>query len=320
MINRRTLRVKVLQLLFSYYQQKSFNVDIKKLQFQTSKELDQSIQNIEKSFIEVIVISILLKNINLEKKEISKKELIKKSSSRFLFSSNSIVNFLENRPEIIDGMIKHKIDLDVNNEKIRSWYYLLLKEDFYNDYMELRKIDLEDELSFYTHLLMKFLLKKDDVIQFFEERNIYWNEDQIVIKSMMKKTLKTLNSSNFDTFALASLSEDINEDIKFASSLFDFVIENTETYDNYLSKFAQNWELDRISVMDKTILRMGIGEMIFFKNIPIKVTINECIDIAKIYSSPKSGKFINGLLDVISLDLLKENKIIKSGKGLIDNK
>ncbi len=320
MINRRTLRVKVLQLLFSYYQQKSFNVDIKKLQFQTSKELDQSILNIEKSFFEVIVISIILKNINLEKKEIAKNELIKKSSSRFIFSSNSIVNFLEKRPEIIDGMIKHKIDLDVNNEKIRSWYYLLLKEDFYADYMGLSKIDFEDELSFYSHLLMKFILKKEDIIQFFEERNIYWNEDLIIIKSMMKKTLKTINSSNFDTFALANLSEDIKDDIKFASSLFDCVIENTETYDNYLSKFAQNWELDRISVMDKTILRMGIGEMIFFKNIPIKVTINECIDIAKIYSSPKSGKFINGLLDVISLDLLKENKIIKSGKGLIDNK
>ena len=137
---------------------------------------------------------------------------------------------------------------------------------------------------------------------------------------MIKKTLKTLNSSNFNTFATASLSEDIKDDVKFACSLFDFVIDNSNEYDEYISKFAKNWDFNRISLMDRTILRMGIGEMTNFSNIPLKVSINECIDIAKNYSTPKSGKFINGLLDVISLNLLKEDKIIKTGKGLIDNK
>ena len=137
---------------------------------------------------------------------------------------------------------------------------------------------------------------------------------------MLKKTVKSMNSSNFNTFAVASLSEDIKEDLKFASSLFDIVVQNTSEYDKYIKKYAKNWDLERITLMDRSILRMGIGEMTSFSNIPVKVTINECIDIAKNYSSPKSGKFINGLLDVISLNLHKESKIIKSGKGLIDNK
>ena len=102
--------------------------------------------------------------------------------------------------------------------------------------------------------------------------------------------------------------------------MLDCVIDNSDKYDKYISEFAKNWDLERISLMDRTILKMGIGEMIHFNNIPIKVSINECIDIAKYYSSPKSGKFINGLLDVISLNLLKDDKIIKTGKGLIDNK
>ena len=137
---------------------------------------------------------------------------------------------------------------------------------------------------------------------------------------MLKKTVKSMNSSNFNTFAVASLSEDIKEDLKFASSLFDIVVQDTGEYDVYIKKYAKNWDLERITLMDRSILRMGIGEMLTFSNIPVKVTINECIDIAKNYSSPKSGKFINGLLDVISLNLHKEGKIIKSGKGLIDNK
>ena len=102
--------------------------------------------------------------------------------------------------------------------------------------------------------------------------------------------------------------------------MFDCVIDNSTEYDGHISKYAKNWDIERLSLMDRTILRMGIGEMVNFSNIPVKVSINECIDIAKNYSSPKSGKFINGLLDVISLNLLKEKKIIKTGKGLIDNK
>jgi N utilization substance protein B len=169
-------------------------------------------------------------------------------------------------------------------------------------------------------LIVKFLFKNNDIQKSFEEENIFWNEDFLIIKSMIKKTLKTLNSSNFNTFATASLSEDIKDDIKFACSLFDCVIDNSTEYDGHISKYAKNWDIERISLMDRTILRMGIGEMVNFSNIPVKVSINECIDIAKNYSSPKSGKFINGLLDVISLNLLKEKKIIKTGKGLIDNK
>ena len=137
---------------------------------------------------------------------------------------------------------------------------------------------------------------------------------------MIKKTIESLNSSNFNTFAFANLSEDIKDDINFASSLFESIVDHTSEYDEYIIKNSKNWKIDRISLMDKSILRMGIGEMVNFSNIPIKVTMNECIDIAKNYSTPKSGLFINGVLDVISLNLQKKGMINKSGKGLIDNK
>ena len=164
------------------------------------------------------------------------------------------------------------------------------------------------------------MFKNEDIILYFENQNIHWSDDRLIIRSMIKKTIESLNSPNFNTFAFANLSEDIKDDINFASSLFDSTVDNTSEYDEYIIKNSKNWKLDRISLMDKSILRMGIDEMIHFPNIPIKVTMNECIDIAKDYSTPKSGLFINGVLDVISLNLQKKGIIKKSGKGLIDNK
>ena len=320
MINRRSLRVKVLQLLFSYFNLIIQKEDKNNLQLEISKQLNKSIIDIEKYYFDIILLSITLKNLNQEKKEIAKNELIKKSVTRFNLSNNSVINFLEKNSEIIDGLIKHKNSFNTKSEEIRNWYNALLKEEFFKSYVSLDNPNFDQEYEFFQNLILKFLFKNEDIKKFFEEDNIFWNEDVLIVKSMIKKTLKTLNSPNFNTFASASLSEDIKDDLKFASSLFDFVIDNSDNYDEYISKFAKNWDLERISLMDRTILKMGIGEMINFSNIPVKVSINECIEIAKNYSSPKSGKFINGLLDVISLNLLKENKIIKTGKGLIDNK
>ena len=320
MINRRSLRVKVLQLLFSYFNLIIQKEDKNNLQLEISKQLNKSIIDIEKYYFDIILLSITLKNINQEKKEIAKNELIKKSVTRFNLSNNTVINFLEKNSEIIDGLIKHKNSFNIKSEEIRNWYNALLNEEFYKSYVSLDNPTFDQEYEFFQNLILKFLLKNEDITKFFEEDNIFWNEDILIVKSMIKKTLKTLNSPNFNTFASASLSEDIKDDLTFASSLFDFVIDNSDNYDEYISKFAKNWDLERISLMDRTILKMGIGEMINFSNIPVKVSINECIEIAKNYSSPKSGKFINGLLDVISLNLLKENKIIKTGKGLIDNK
>lgn len=320
MINRRTLRVKVLQLLYSFYHQSIQSEDQLKLQLKISNELDKSIREIEKNFYDLLSISIVFKKINEEKREIAKNEKIKKSKSRFNLSDNKVVNFIETNREVIDGLIKYENKWDKETEEIRVWYKILLEEDFYKNYIKIDSPTFEDDYNFFSELTLKFLIKNEFVVKFFEENNIFWSEDFLIVRSMLKKTVKSMNSSNFNTFAVASLSEDIKEDLKFASSLFDIVVQDTSEYDVYIKKYAKNWDLERITLMDRSILRMGIGEMLSFSNIPMKVTINECIDIAKNYSSPKSGKFINGLLDVISLNLHKEGKIIKSGKGLIDNK
>tara|TARA_B100000963_G_scaffold225502_1_gene196705 strand:- start:806 stop:1768 length:963 start_codon:yes stop_codon:yes gene_type:complete len=320
MLNRRFLRVKVLQQLFSYYSQSIHTEDHNKLQRDVSLELVKSIINVEKYFFDIISAAIVFSDINLEKKDIAKSERIKKSKSRFNLSQNLIIKFLRKNKLIIDSLIKYQNRWNTKEEHIRGWYGIMLNEDFYKNYIDLEQPSVKDDFNFIENLILKFLIKNGVIRNYFEEINIYWNEDIYIIKSMLKKTVKSLNSPNFNTFAVASLSEDIDEDLNFASSLFDAVTKNTHEYDSYIDKYAKNWELERISMIDISILRMGIGEMISFKNIPTKVTINECIDIAKSFSSIKSGNFVNGLLDVISLTLQSSGKINKTGKGLIDNK
>ena len=189
MINRRSLRVKVLQLLFSYYNQVVYKEDKKKLQLEISKQLHQSILDIEKPYFEVISLLIVLKNINEEKKQIAKKELIKKSTSRFNLSGNKIINFLEKNTQIIDGLIKHKNGWNTKTEKIRNWYNVLLQEEFYKNYVTIEKPKFEEDFDFLQNLIVKFLFKNNDIQKSFEEENIFWNEDFLIIKSMIKKTL-----------------------------------------------------------------------------------------------------------------------------------
>ena len=320
MLSRRVLRVRVLQYLYSYYSLIKFSDKPEQLKPDFIRNLSTSLQEINKYYYKVLSLPIIFSDINAEKKEIAKSEKIKKSPSRFNFSDNVVIDFLRRNKKLIDNLNRFQIDWNAKTLEIRNWYNFIWDNEITKNYSLLNKPKFKDDFDYLKKLINKILFKNEDINQFFENENIHWYDDRIIIRSMIKKTIESLNSSNFNTFAFANLSEDIKDDINFASSLFESIIDHTSEYDEYIIKNSKNWKIDRISLMDKSILRMGIGEMVNFSNIPIKVTMNECIDIAKNYSTPKSGLFINGVLDVISLNLQKKGMINKSGKGLIDNK
>mgnify|MGYP006162151475 CR=1 FL=1 len=320
MLNRRVLRVRVLQFLYSYYSLIKFNDKAEELKGNFLRKISNSLQKIDNYYYKYLSIAILFSDINLEKRKIAKSEKIKKSESRFNLSQNKVIDFLRKNKQFIDNLIKYNVSWSSKSEEIRNWYNLIIGEEITKNYLLLNKPDLNDDFEYIKKLLNKILFKNQDINEYFENENIHWSDDRLIIRSMIKKTIESLNSPNFNTFAFANLSDDIKGDINFASSLFDSTVDNTSEYDEYIIKNSKNWKLDRISLMDKSILRMGIDEMVHFPNIPVKVTMNECIDIAKDYSTPKSGLFINGILDVISLNLQKKGIIKKSGKGLIDNK
>jgi N utilization substance protein B len=152
------------------------------------------------------------------------------------------------------------------------------------------------------------------------ERDLYWQENKATLRSLVTKTIKTFDLESAEPYQLLELSKNMEEDIEFFQVIFDETIKKDKEMDQTIARRTKNWDLTRVDSIDRIILKMALTEMITFPSIPVKVTINEYIEISKIYSTPKSKQFINGILDVISNELTSEGVIRKSGRGLIDNK
>ena len=163
----------------------------------------------------------------------------------------------------------------------------------------------------------KIILGSGTINDYFEDQNIRWAEDKDIIKSMMDKTIKSYADGKI---TLQKVSLNWDDDQEFIDRLFNSAVDLDPQYKELIAKNTRNWEVDRLPLTDRVILEMAISEMINFPNIPVKVTINEYIELSKDYSTPKSRQFINGILDVISKAMKESGAVKKSGRGLLDNK
>src|SRR5690606_20232284 len=136
----------------------------------------------------------------------------------------------------------------------------------------------------------------------------------------VNKTIKMVEENTDDNLALLDLSASWEDDKAFFEELYAETLKDDEKYEAMISESVQNWDVERVALMDKIILKMALCEMHIFRSIPVKVTINEYIEISKVYSTPKSKQFVNGVLDKLSQDLISSGAIRKSGRGLLDNK
>lgn len=176
---------------------------------------------------------------------------------------------------------------------------------------------LERETGKLKHIFKSILWKSESFQNFFEEHDRGWIENKDIIKSLVNKTLKSISEEGV---VLAPLSYQWEDDKQFFTDIFDATLENESRTEKLVAERAKNWEMDRIAQVDMVLLKMAVTEMINFPSIPVKVTINEYIELSKKYSTPKSKKFINGILDVLADHLTEDGTIRKSGRGLIDNK
>jgi len=150
------------------------------------------------------------------------------------------------------------------------------------------------------------------------ERDLHWTENNTIVKSMLRKTIKDTEKES--DLKLAEISLSPEEDLDFFEELFEETSIQDQQLDLLISQNLKNWEIDRVAIVDRIILKMAIIELKNFPSIPVKVTINEYIEISKLYSTPKSKQFINGVLDVLAKDMQTQGVVKKSGRGLIDNK
>ena len=209
-------------------------------------------------------------------------------------------------------------------EAYRSEVHLLYKNAVKSDtqywaYQALAEPTREDDVALIRHVVSTLALNHEAIINIFEEEGGNWEEDKKIVKSLINRTFKSWEKGEDSTVEIASLTPNWEDDRAFFEELYDLTIRNDEEYEQLISDTSKNWAADRIASLDNVIMKMAIVEMIHFRSIPVKVTINEYVDISKLYSTQKSRQFINGMLDVIAQDLQKKNMIRKSGRGLMDN-
>ncbi|MCS7019584.1 MAG: transcription antitermination factor NusB [Cytophagales bacterium] len=237
----------------------------------------------------------------------------------FKLADNPIIKRLATHQVLKQEALRRNLVWDV--ESVREWYKLLLKEQFYQQYRQLPQASPEEELAIVLSIVRQFILANDAVVAFFEENDIGWADNKTVVKSMALKTIKRLAEAPAEEeVPLQELSPNWTDDRQYLIELFAKGVEEAEFAQKIIAERTQNWDIDRITALDKVILNLAISEMIHFPSIPIKVTINEFIEISKMYSTPKSYFFVNGLLNTIATDLQQMGKVKKSGRGLLDNK
>ncbi|MGA0558872.1 transcription antitermination factor NusB [Larkinella sp. VNQ87] len=232
---------------------------------------------------------------------------------------NRIIQALQQHKPLEVEKIRRKIDWGDALPMIRAIYNDILKEDeLYRAYCETAEHTADEDQQLVQHILRNVLLKQDPAKTYFEELVLGWSENGELVRSMAIKTLKSVQGP--EGLKLMALTEDWEEDRLFLETLYKKAMENDAEYEALLAEQLKNWDVERVAQLDKIILKLALAELLNFPNIPVKVTINEYIELAKLYSTPKSGQFVNGILDSLSEKLKNSGQLRKSGRGLLDNK
>jgi transcription antitermination protein NusB len=234
-------------------------------------------------------------------------------------ANNSVLIALKNQKTLETESIRKNVNWTTDDQNFLRKLFLeaILPDTEFQSYLRITEPTFEQDLTLVVYLVKTFVLKHHIITDYFEEKDLNWGENKEVLKSMIVKTFKITSIEDLELQPLAMNWED---DKVYYVDLFNYVLDNDEDYEKIITDQTQNWDGDRLAMTDLLILKLGLAEMINFSSIPTKVSINEYIELAKNYSTPKSGQFINGLLDVLSQKLQKEGIIRKSGRGLIDNK
>ena len=311
MLNRRHIRIKVLQAFYAFSQSNNDNL------VSGEKEFMHSMKKIYDLYIYLIQIYIPLKRIANIKIEEAKRSFLKKDKSVFneAFVTNNIIQSLESSSQLKKIISDLKINWEgvEENELIKKLYKSIYNSSSFQDILNSNSSNFDTQKLHLINLFKEEICNFELMHHFFDEKSIYWQDDLDHVSSMVIKTLKSINV-DLKFKVLPLWKEDEKE---FALILFRQAILNKSSNDGILQKYSKNWESERLAKMDSLLMNLAITEAKEFSSIPLKVTLNEYIEISKFYSTPKSNGFINGILDKIFEDFKKDGKLKKVGRGLI---
>lgn len=309
MLNRRHLRIKVLQVLYAYFQ--SEGNDYKNVE----KELMNTTERIYDLYLYLLLSFDELKDIE-EQKIADNKTKSRDTNERFI--ENKVLSLLSTSSTLREASEDNKVNWigDEHREMFKKVMQQVRESELFFNYMQAETNSFEEDKNFIVSIFKTEIANSELIYNFFEEKSIHWLDD---IDLACAAALKTIKQVKEDTpIEIMDLFKDPEDEIPFIKTLLRKTIANDHENVLLIDELTKNWELDRIAKMDIILMKMAITELQEFNNIPKKVTLNEYIEISKFYSTPKSSGFINGILDKAIDRLEKENKIQKIGRGLIN--
>jgi N utilization substance protein B len=238
------------------------------------------------------------------------------------FEQNQVLEKLVANKQLQDLTIRRKLQWNGEQEMeaLRTAWRQEIKQDAeLQAYLAAPGGNYAEDQEALKHLYKTFVFKEGALATQLDEADLNWEENRPVVKNLVVKTIKMLDEAADENLELMALSANWAEDKEFTQSLYQQTLADDERYEKLIAESVQNWDVERVAQLDKIVLKMALCEMHLFRSIPVKVTINEYIEISKMYSTPKSKQFINGILDKLAQDLTASGAIRKSGRGLLDN-
>ena len=322
MLNRRYLRIKVLQALYAFFQSNESRLDI------AERNLINSIEKLYELYIYQLSILTELVEFAKHKIEENKHKLIPTKedlnpNTRFI--ENKLIKQISENLKYKRLCNEYKINWINNQDIIKSVFNKLKETKSFSDYLNEKETSYIADKKAVINLVRKIIINDEKLQNYFEEKSIFWSDDYLTVSMLVLKTIDNLREEFNEYYELPGLfkfedrSND-NDDKLFIIELFRKTIIHKDKYDKIIDDYTANWELERMALIDKIILKMALVEIFELPSIPVKVTLNEYIEISKGFSTEKSNIFINGVLDKIINEFSKKNEIKKIGRGLVNNK
>lgn len=308
MINRVLIRLKIVQIVYAYYQNGGKNLETaeKELFFSLSKAYDLY------NYLLLLMVEVTKqanKRLNAAKNKLvpTKEELFPNTK----FVENRFIAQLEVNKQLLEFSNNQKKTWENEADFVKTLCDKILESDIYKEYMASETSSYEEDRELWRKLYKNIIFNNIELDQVLEDQSLYWNDDKEIVDTFVLKTIKRFDEKNGAKQELLPEFKD-EEDQDFARRLFRRTILNADYYRHLISENTKNWDLDRVAFMDVVIMQIALAEILSFPNIPVSVSLNEYVEIAKLYSTPKSGGFINGTLDGIVNSLKKENKLTKN--------
>lgn len=306
MINRNLLRIKIVQVLYSYYKNSREENDFEVAQNELTLSIEKTYE-LYHYFFQLILALTDSAEKNLSKKRISESEraanekLAKNLFAKQLSTNTSLIQYLE----------EHEVDWNfVDSNALKEIHKQVLESDYFAEYCEKSEVTYNDDKELWRNIFRKTISDSELLGKELEDMSIYWNDDAEIVISFVIKTIKHFEQEKGSEQELMPKFKD-SEDEKYAYTLFKKAIYNANDYKEMISKHIKNWDAERLAFVDTLIMQTALAEICSFPSIPVSVSINEYLDVAKFYSTPRSSNFINGVLDAIVKELLENKKITK---------